>query len=137
LTDEEFIQSFETCKISKEGWKHKDHLRMAWFYLKQGRTYESALQKIRSGIQKLNLSHGNPTGYHETVTPIFAIYIYRKLCAAPVDQTFEEFYAANPWLYDGANPFRKRHYSDGLWRSPEARAQFVEPDLEPLPKIEV
>ena len=132
LTDEEFIVAFETCRITKEQWKHKDHIRMAWLYLQNEAIYETALKKIRIGIQNLNRSHGSD-GYHETVTHIFAIYIHRAMQQNPSISKFDNFYAANSMLYDGANPFRKRHYSDGLWKSEQAKAKFVAPDLEPLP----
>jgi hypothetical protein len=133
MTDSEFLIEFEQCYIPIPQWKHQDHIRMAWSYLKSESVYEIALQKMRVGIQRLNLSHGNSTGYHETVTCLFAIYIYRAIVKAPPNQTFKEFIDVNSWLFDGKNPFRKRHYSDSLWSSKQARKQFVSPDLEPLP----
>lgn len=132
--DEDFITSFETCRITKEEWTHKAHIRMAWFYLKKEQSFGIALEKMRRGIQRLNISHGNLTGYHETVTQVFALYIDDAISKANKEQDFEEFYYENPWLYDGANPFRKRHYSDELWRSDKARQEFVVPDLLSLPK---
>jgi len=133
MTDEEFLRAFEDCTISKNQWKHKDHLRMAWLYLKAEQNFESALQKIRIGIQRLNLSHGNDHGYHETVTQVFAIYILDTILNSDPKETFDDFSTANPWLYDGINPFRKRHYSDALWKSEEARHGFVSADILELP----
>jgi uncharacterized membrane protein len=131
--DNQFIETFERCGIPKDQWTHKAHIRMAWYYLKQESNHDAAVGKIREGIKRLNLSHGNLTGYHETVTQLFALYISTAIKQASPSQGFEEFFAAHPWLYDGKNPFRKRHYSDELWKSEEARHQFVRPDLAPLP----
>lgn len=106
---------------------------MAWLYLRV-HPYESALEKIRHGIQKLNLSFGNKTGYHDTVTCLFALYISNAMKSTSAGaETFDDFFEKNSWLRDGKNPFRKRHYSDELWNSPEASDKFVPPDLEPLP----
>jgi hypothetical protein len=46
----------------------------------------------------------------------------------------DEFIERNPVMLDSG--IMLTHYSAGLLFSPEARAGFVEPDLDPIPRYE-
>jgi hypothetical protein len=132
LADQEFADAFEACTLAKENFKHRDHVRLAWFYLKTSAHYEEALDKVRGGIKKFAKAHGQTGLYHETITCLFMHYIAKAMSSTSQGASFEEFCVKNPQLFDGAKSFRERHYSDELWKSEEARHRFVEPDLEPL-----
>ena len=32
LNDDEFIESFESCRLPAESFNHPDHVRLAWLY---------------------------------------------------------------------------------------------------------
>ncbi len=132
MTDSEFIAAFEGCTFPKEQWTHAAHIRMAWFYLLH-HPAEQALEKIRTGIQRYNASHGG-TGYHESVTCVYARLIGHRIASAPESAvTWERFQAAWPELFDRQSPPPLRYYRKETIASEEARRRFVEPDLQPLP----
>jgi hypothetical protein len=133
MTDEEFIVSFESCTLPKEQWRHREHVRMAWIYLKTY-SFSEALERARVGIQRYNHCTGVARGYRETETCFFMRYIASRISESGAG-SFEEFCCSAPELFDGANAPRKRFYSDELWRSPGTWDSFVEPDLQPLPCV--
>jgi hypothetical protein len=119
MTDEEFLAAFEARTLST--WTHRDHLRMAYAYLKR-HPFDEALDRIRRGIRALNAARGS-TGYHETIT-IAWVRVLKPLADAddPLDQ--------HPEL---TSAYLARFYSSDRLNSPEAKAEFVEPDLAALP----
>jgi hypothetical protein len=131
MSDSDFLHAFESCTLTRAEWTHQSHVRMAWLYL-SSQPLESALRKIRSGIQKLNQSHGNVIGYHETITLAYARLVAAAIAKSP-EAAFSDFCAAHPELLDREAKVLLRHYRRETLRSPQARAEFVEPELEPLP----
>ena len=69
---EELVRTFEDATVSRDDWKHAEHLIVALHYLSK-HNIEMATEKMRSGIFKLltegfgvDLSKDMP--YHETLT---------------------------------------------------------------------
>jgi hypothetical protein len=138
MDDSEFLQAFEAAAIPGERWAHRDHVRMAFLYLRD-HSFAQALARIRSGIRALNRANGGrdtPTsGYHETVTVAWARVVAAAIAASGTDpdalRDSAAFIALHPQLL--AKDLLRAHYSRNLIMSPEARASFVEPDLTALP----
>jgi len=68
-SDEEIVdlvRRFESCEINPADFRHYQHLTVALWYVRQFR-YETASEKMRTGIQKLAAAHGK-NAYHETIT---------------------------------------------------------------------
>jgi len=65
------VHRFEACTLPKEEWTHTAHYIMAFWYCMQ-LPLPGAVEKIRSGIRRYNLSVGgantDTSGYHETIT---------------------------------------------------------------------
>jgi hypothetical protein len=151
MTDDEFLAAFEAASFTRPEWTHEAHIRMAWLYLMR---YPAtvALERVRSGIQKLNAKIGSTTpeqqvrcirlasrpgtstGYHETITLAFVRVIAGRLNS---NEDFATFRKRNPDLFDRARSVLLRHYTKERLHSPEAQNTFVEPDLEPLPPLVV
>jgi hypothetical protein len=147
MTDDKFLRAFESCKLARKAWTHEGHVRMAWLYLTR-LPFDEALALVRSGIQKLNAAFVSrqqascmPTprkkpdprgldGYHDTVTVAFVTVIASRV---KPDEAFAAFRERNPDLFDRSLPALLKHYSPQRLFSPEAKAEFIEPDLEPLP----
>ena len=72
------VRAFEDCSLPSVDWTHREHLTVALWYLRQDFP-EVATHRIREGIRRFNLSHGNPTGYHETITLAWIAVIVRFL----------------------------------------------------------
>lgn len=129
--DKAFLQSFEDCSLGAKCWTHAAHVRMGWLVLETSTSFEEAINRIRNGIMRFNSSK-NSIGYHETITVAFARLIDSRRLTG---ETLEAFVARNPDLND-KNCLRL-FYSQETLASEEARQQFVEPDIAPLPQASV
>jgi hypothetical protein len=132
MTDEEFLIAFERCELPEEDWTHLAHVRMAWLRL-QGGTWRQVLPVVREGIKRYNATLNKLLAYHETITRGFLILIDHRIDRKNGSKSFEEFCAKNPELLDSQLAALLKHYRRETLFSPAARAEFVEPDLMPLP----
>jgi hypothetical protein len=127
---EAFVSSFEDCSLPRSEWTHGKHLVMALWYLRRHPKHE-ATRRIREGIRRYNLSQGNLTGYHETVTLAWIEVIERFLVdrdhARPVADLARELLTAC-----GDKAYLFRFYSRDLLLSDEARRRWVPPDRKPF-----
>ena len=126
LSDEEFIERYETYLLTE--FTHEDHLRMAFAYASKGGAGAAVdgARRIR-GLARLL---GAPGKYHDTLTVAWA-RVVGHLAATSGASNFEAFLDGHPQLRN--RQLLSAHYSRELLFSPEARAQFIEPDLIPLP----
>jgi hypothetical protein len=130
MNDQAFLEGFEKCSIPREQWSHEAHVRMAWLYLTR-HPLEHALEKICSGIRRYNKAvTGSTEGYHHTVTVAFSRLVAARLVPG---QAYADFKAGNPELYASHPPALARFYTDEQLHCDKAKAQWQEPDLQPLP----
>jgi hypothetical protein len=127
MTDEIFLEAFEDTSLPRYEWTHFAHVRMGFLYLSR-LPYAEAEEKIIAGIQRYNAAKGNHTGYHQTITIVFARLIASRLTE---NLDWPVFVAANPDLLSFT--CIQKHYSPELLKSQQARAEFVEPDLLRFP----
>ena len=132
---ERVVAGFTDSTLPHTEWTHRAHLTVALWYTTHHEAAE-ALDLVRAGILRLNAAHGVPTtptrGYHETITRF-----YMRVVRHFVEQ--EE--GGGDWAERANRLLRRyghrelplRHYSEGVLKSPEARAGWVEPDRLPLP----
>jgi hypothetical protein len=136
VNDRAFLAAFEAAAIPSERWRHRDHIRVAYLYLRD-HPFEAAIARIRNGIRALNGANGVKTtatsGYHETVTVAWAHVVAAGIAHHGAAADFEAFAAENPHLC--AKSLLRLYYTRARIFTPEARERFVEPDLEPLPRI--
>jgi hypothetical protein len=121
--------------LPKAEWTHQAHLTVgAWHVDRYGP--DEALTRLRNGIRALNDSHGTvnaaTSGYHETVTRAYVRVIASVLGACR--QPFAERVAGllNGWA--GERDALLHFYSRDTLASPRARAEWIEPDVRPLPR---
>ena len=130
-SDADFLRRFEQAAIPSDEWTHRDHVRMAFLYLRE-RPFDEALEAIRRGIRALNAANGVTVGYHETLTVAWARVVDAALTSYGPSDDFEAFARQNEHLL--AKSLLRVFYSRPLIFSDAARADFVEPDLAPLPE---
>jgi len=124
------VRSFEDASISREDWKHAEHLIVALYYLTH-HDLDTATEKMRSGIFNLlscgfNIDLTKEMPYHETLT----VFWMRTVAAyiATTDRTTVVSRAAELVnTYDKDHPLK--YYSRELLFSDEARRQFVDGDI--------
>ena len=79
--------------------------------------------------------HGvDPGKYHETLTRAWILAVRHFMAKSPGTESADELIEKHPEMLDPK--IMKTHYSTELLFSPEARASFVDPDLDPIPRYE-
>ena len=124
------IESFENCTISREAWKHAEHLTVALHYA-INHNYTTAYDKMKSGIFRLLDSFGvdlsKEMPYHETLT-VFWLKTVFEFVEAKKDEAMLKTTNELIEKFDKDYPFK--FYTREFLFSPEARANFVKPDIK-------
>ncbi len=125
----EVVRSFEDSTISRDDWKHAEHLTVALHYLCLY-DIDTATDKMRSGIFKLLAAFGldltKEMPYHETMT-VFWMRIVGDFNASKDGTSLLDKANELVATYDKDCPLR--FYSREYLFSDEARTNFVEGDL--------
>jgi len=133
-SDLAFREKFETFAVDPSGFDHRAHLKLAYIYL-AGNDTETAYQSMRRSLQAF-LDHLGVGGskYHDTMTRAWILAVRHFMENTPDCESADSFIDANPQMHD--TRIMQTHYSTKLLFSDEARAGFVEPDLDPIPRYE-
>ena len=132
----DLIEKFETATISREAWSHAEHLTVGLYYLSH-HDFDTATSKMRNGIFNL-LTNGfsvdllKEMPYHETLT-VFWMRILDNYLKNKNGNSIAS--KANEVVEMYGKDYPLRFYSREFLFSEEARAAFVEPDLEPADKV--
>ena len=130
-SDRRFRDAFEACTVTPGEFSHAAHVRLAYVYLAE-RDVEHAVQRMRESLLKFIAHHNIPSSkFHETLTRAWVLAVRHFMDRAP-SASAEDFIASHPQLLD--SKIMLTHYSAEVLFSADARASFVEPDLEPIPK---
>lgn len=125
----EIVRRFEDATISRDDWKHAEHLTVALHYLCL-HDIETATDKMRDGIFKLlkafevDLSKEMP--YHETLTVFWMRAVADFNASKNGDSLLDK---ANGLVASYDKDYPMKFYSREYLFSDEARARFVEGDL--------
>ncbi len=125
----EVVRTFEDATISRDAWKHAEHLTVALHYLSLY-DIETAAEKMRTGIFKLLGAFGvdltKEMPYHETLT-IFWMRTVAEFNASKNGSSLLE--KANDLIATYDKDYPLRFYSREYLFSDQARASFVEGDF--------
>ena len=130
---EELVARFSGCTLPKGEWTHHAHLTVGLWHIRRYGA-EDALARLRAGIRRLNDSHGTPNsatrGYHETITRAYVVLLADFLAGypAPLDEQVARLLASPV----AEKNYLLRFYSSDRLMSPEARAEWMAPDLAAL-----
>jgi len=127
----DLVRSFENATVSRDDWKHADHLVVALYYLTR-HDLDTAYSKMRTGLLNLlvtgfavDLAKEMP--YHETITlfwmRVVADFNHSMNASSLLDK-------ANTVAHEWDKEFPLKFYSRALLFSDRARAEYVEPDLD-------
>ena len=129
MTDEELAAEFESCRLPNELFRHRDHLQLAFFYLRRyGR--DAARSRIQESILRYATANGAAHKYHVTITLVWMDLLEHAARRLPREATIVDLLEANPHLL--TKTALEEYYSKELLASDTARTSFVEPDLKPL-----
>jgi len=129
MTDEAFARAFEAGTVTPGEFDHLAHVRVAWVYLHEAESSDDALSRMRDGIRRFAAAAGVPGKYHETITVLW-MRVLAAARAAGASGELADVLRTHPALGDKDLPLR--YYSRERLFSDEARAAWVEPDLEKI-----
>ena len=123
LDDRTFVEAFDACTLPSELFDHREHVRLAWIYLREQPLLE-ALPRFITSLKRYAGSLGASGKYHETITYAFMFLIHERMQRGPAE-TFEDFASANAEVF---GPILQRYYHAETLGTDLARATFVMPD---------
>jgi hypothetical protein len=133
--DDKFLEQFESKTLPLEEWHHKQHIKVAYLYLRKF-PFDKAMERMRAGVKAFNAAKGIPEaldrGYHETMTQAWLRLVYFTLCEYGAAESAEAFYERSEHLTQKKT--LRFFYTREVFMSWQAKKEFVEPDIVPLPK---
>jgi adenylate kinase family enzyme len=123
---------FQVCAVPAKEWTHAAHLVVGLWHVHQYGA-EDALLRLRSGIRRLNESHGGvnsaTNGYHETITAAYVQLLAEYLGSGQTDMPL-----GMRALHLLASPLATKDvlftfYSHERLTSATARLGWVDPDI--------
>jgi len=134
MDDETLLQRFEQCQIAPDDWGHREHIKVAYLYLRS-MPLDAAIDRMRLGLKALQAAFQVPDaidrGYHETMTQVWmrlVDFTIKQFGPAPCA---DMFYQSHPQLWQ--SKVLRFFYSADQLLSAEAKAAFLPPDLAPFP----
>lgn len=137
--DRSFRSAFEACSVPPSEFSHEAHVRLAYVYLVESDVepdvdpdVESAVRRMRKALLNFLEHNGLPRSkFHETITRAWVLAV-RHFMNRSTSTSSADFIARNQELLD--TKIMLTHYSASVLFSSDARAAFVEPDLDPIPQ---
>jgi hypothetical protein len=125
-----FVRAFERGEISNRDFHHRDHLRLAWFYLAETGSTDEASARVGAAIRRFANEAGAPHKYHETMTVFWVKMLARVRDRLPAWADLDDALRADSGLLDKDLPLA--YYSRERLFSAQASSTWVEPDLRSL-----
>ncbi len=127
LSDLEFEQEFENCRLDPRLFDHEAHLRLAWIHItKYG--IEKAIQYIQIQLKAYVKHLGAEDKYNTTVTVAAIKAVYHFVLRSKSDN-FQDFIAEFPRLKNNFKGLMDSHYGIDIFNSEEAKKEYLDPDL--------
>jgi hypothetical protein len=131
LSDREFIAQFEDCSLLAAAFHHRDHVRLAWLFLRDMPLLE-AIARFCDGLKRFASANGKPDRYHETLSWAFLFLIHQRMMesreAGSTELTWQKFAAANADLLNWNENILHRYYNAETLQSDRAKKTFLLPD---------
>jgi hypothetical protein len=127
VNDEEFLERFENASLPPDGFRHADHVRMAFLYLRKYPAVE-ALWHFSAALARFAAAQGKGERYHETITWAYLLIIRERMARDERRWSWSEFAGANPDLLNWEDSVLKKYYREETLASDLARRTFLLPD---------
>jgi hypothetical protein len=128
LDDETFVAQFESCHFPSREFRHADHIRLAWIYIRKYE-YRAAEARMGQSIRRFASHVGAHRKYHETMTLAW-MRLVRASCELSPMLDFTDFAHSHSWLLNKEAVFE--FYTRERLMSDLARQTWIEPDLKPI-----
>jgi hypothetical protein len=119
------VRAFESATIDPAAFHHRDHLYVAWCYLRALPLEEALARHVRH-LRHLVAAVGAPDKFHATMTWGYVLLLHAAMERLP-GATFDQLLAQNPALTDHQSGALYAYYDREQLDSDEARRRFVLP----------
>ena len=99
LGENEFVAAVEECRYANAEFRHADHVRLAWIYVRRYGARE-AEERIVKTIMRFAISQGHEEKYHGTLTRAWLRLVATAQHLTPNVTAFDELLAKHRWLLD-------------------------------------
>jgi hypothetical protein len=130
MTDAELIASLEDGSLPESEFRHRNHVRAAYTYLRNA-SFTEAIDRMSQALRRYAALHGKAHLYHETITIAFLALINERIERSGAGGSWEGFAAANTDLLD--KRLLSHYYRSETLQSPIARKVFVMGEFSPTP----
>jgi len=131
-SDMQFLTEFEAGAYAPADFDHRAHVRLAYVYLATN-DVERATTLMRAALVNFLRHHGiAPTKYHETLTHAWILAVFHFMHRTTEAESADDFIVRTPLLLDSR--IMLTHYSAERLFSQHARAGFLQPDRDPIPR---
>jgi hypothetical protein len=127
LDDAALVERFEAGEEPPGGFHHREHVRVAWWYLTH-HSLPEALTRFSTALKRFALARSKPGLYHETITVAFVLLINERLDGTAGEESWAQFADRNPDLLTWRPSVLDRYYKPETIASDRARRTFVFPD---------
>ena len=127
MDNESLIRLFEAGEAPPDGFHHREHVRVAWWYLSESPLPE-ALGRFGAGLRRFADAQGKPDLYHETITTAYVLLIAERLDDGDRELDWDDFARRNPDLLTWRPSILARYYREETLASARAKRTFVMPD---------
>lgn len=109
-------------------------MRLAYVYLSENDT-DSSVELMRNSLSRLIHHNGvPPSKFHETLTRAWILAVHHFMNQTASSDSAGELIDQHPAMLD--TKIMMTHYSAEILFSEKARGEFVQPDLDPIPRYE-
>lgn len=130
FSDEVFERKFREGKFPSLYFSHEAHLRLAYIHLEKYGLAQS-IDNMCKQIYDFAIKYGATMKFNATVTYASLQIMYHYMQKG-VSDNFSELMKEFPFLLKDFKGEIKKHYSWDVFRSPEAKAKVLHPDLVPF-----
>jgi hypothetical protein len=92
------VERFESCALGPGAFGHREHLLVAWTYLRDA-PFEDAAQRFARNLKRFASHHGAARKYHATITWAFLALLAEAMDESP-SLDFDALVAMHPNLLD-------------------------------------
>jgi hypothetical protein len=124
LTDP-LVVAFEGATVDPTRFHHREHLYVAWCYLR-ALPLEEALARYVRQLRLLTAALGVPEKFHATVTWAYIVLLYDAMARTP-GLGFDELLAEHPAIFAHRRGALDAHYDPAELDTVAARQRFVLP----------
>jgi hypothetical protein len=125
MSPDPIVLAFETATLDPATFHHREHLYVAWCYLR-ALPVEEALARYVHHLRALTIAHGAPGKFHATMTWAYVVLLHEAMERSP-GASFDELLAEHPALLDHRAGALHAHYDRAELDSDEARRRFLLP----------